>query len=310
MELNYYSIIALFLGFFLDLLLADPSWLPHPIVGFGKLIHYFDQKLNKGRFRFWKGAFSSLLLISTLFITVWYLDRLFMTIHPVVGMIFETIVIFFSISGLSLRREVRNVFVSVNRSLKEGREALSRIVGRDTTHLNEQQVRSAALETLSENLSDGTIAPLFWFAFLGVPGMVAYKMVNTLDSMIGYKNERYIDYGKFAARTDDLLNLIPARITALLMLIVSGRLSKISKVFQQGRNHFSPNSGYPEAALATILECRFGGPNYYAGKLVDKPFIGDDEKQLSTLDMLKATDINLYSEIVMVVLVSLFLIFN
>lgn len=307
MEHNYYPIIALFLGFFLDLLLADPAWLPHPIVGFGKLIRFFDQKFNSGKYRFWKGAFSSLFLIIAVFLVVGFVDCFLTSVHPIIGMLFKTVVVFFSLSGLTLRREVRQVFVSVNRSLKEGREALSRIVGRDTANLNEQQVRSAALETLSENLSDGSIAPLFWFAVLGVPGMAAYKMVNTLDSMIGYKNARYFYFGKFAARADDLLNLVPARISALLMLIVSGKLFKIREVFREGRNHTSPNSGYPEAALATILGCRFGGPNFYEGVLIDKPFIGKKEKQLSTHDMLQATDINLYSEIAMVVIVAIVL---
>ena len=150
------------------------------------------------------------------------------------------------------------VFEAVDRSLDEGRRQVGRIVGRDTSALSAQEVRTAALETLAENLSDGVIAPLFWYAVLGVPGMMAYKMVNTLDSMIGYRNERYRQFGCIAARIDDVANYIPARLTALLMIIVSGRLSLFRFVGKYGSRHASPNSGYPEAALAGILNCRFG----------------------------------------------------
>ena len=132
-------------------------------------------------------------------------------------------------------------------------------MGRDTSQLSAQEVRTAALETLAENLSDGVIAPLFWFALLGTPGMLAYKMVNTLDSMVGYRTERYKDFGCWAARIDDVANYIPARLTALLMVIASGKLSLMKFVWKNGRKHASPNSGYPEAALAGILNCRFGG---------------------------------------------------
>jgi len=170
--------------------------------------------------------------------------------------------------------------------------------------LSPQQIRTAALETLSENLSDGVIAPLFWFILLGVPGMFAYKMVNTLDSMIGYKNERYEQFGCWAARIDDIANYIPARLTSFLMIISSGRLSLLSFVARFGRRHASPNSGYPEAALAGILNCRFGGPNIYFGRLVDKPYIGENDKELTTADLNVAVNINVRTEILMVLLVT------
>ena len=139
--------------------------------------------------------------------------------------------------------------------------------------------------------------------------MLAYKMVNTLDSMVGYRTERYKDFGCWAARIDDVANYIPARLTALLMVIASGRLALLSFVTQYGRNHASPNSGYPEAALAGILGCRFGGPHYYFGQLFDKPYIGDQERQLSTADMEKAVRINRIAEELMVTLTALILYF-
>jgi adenosylcobinamide-phosphate synthase len=208
---------------------------------------------------------------------------------------------------------VQQVFFAVDRSLAEGRKQVARIVGRDTTELSAPDVRTPALETLAENLSDGVIAPLFWFALLGVPGMLAYKMVNTLDSMIGYKTERYKDFGCWAAHIDDIANYIPARLTALLMILseklrINGGEKKTSLftfVRKYGRCHASPNSGYPEAALAGILNCRFGGSHYYFGQLFDKPYIGDNERELTTADMKKAVRINRTAEILMSVILLL-----
>ena len=199
-------------------------------------------------------------------------------------------------------REVRAVFLALDRSLEEGRRQVARIVGRDTSELSAQEVRTAALETLAENLSDGVIAPLFWYALLGVPGMLAYKMVNTLDSMIGYKTERYKNFGCWAAHIDDMANYIPARLTALLMIIAAGKPQLTGFVWRNGRRHASPNSGYPEAALAGILNCRFGGPHYYFGQLFDKPFIGTNDRPLTTADMQTAVRINRTAEVLMLLL--------
>ena len=179
---------------------------------------------------------------------------------------------------------------------------MARIVGRDTSELSAQEIRTAALETLAENLSDGVIAPLFWLAIGGVPGMLTYKMVNTLDSMIGYKTDRYKDFGCFAARLDDVANYLPARITAFLMVLASGRFSLLKFVAKYGSHHASPNSGYSEAALAGILDCRFGGPHTYFGQLFDKPYIGDNDRPLTTADMQTAIRINRTSECIAIAL--------
>ena len=212
----------------------------------------------------------------------------------------KTRLIFFCLAGTTLIKEVRDVFLALDRSLDVGRKQVARIVGRDTTQLTAQEVRKAALETLAENLSDGVIAPLFWYLLLGVPGMMAYKMVNTLDSMIGYHSERYLHFGCFAAKMDDVANYLPARLTALLMVIASGHLKHLSFVRKYGRCHASPNSGYPESALAAILDCRFGGPHIYFGELFDKPYIGTNDRDLTTADMKKAVRINRLSEVLMV----------
>ena len=300
---------SLFAGWLLDLICGDPRWLPHPVVGFGKIIAFGEHRLNKGMHRKVKGALMATALIVMVFLVGWAIRHFLCLEYVWLGMAFDAIIVFYCLAGTTLIREVRAVFVALDRSLEEGRRQVARIVGRDTSELSAQEVRTAALETLAENLSDGVVAPLFWLAICGTPGMLAYKMVNTLDSMVGYRTERYKDFGCWAAHIDDVANYIPARLTALLMVVASGRLGLLSFVTQYGRNHASPNSGYPEAALAGILGCRFGGPHYYFGQLFDKPYIGDQERQLSTADMEKAVRINRIAEELMVTLTALILYF-
>ena len=301
------DLLPLMLAWVMDLWLGDPIQLPHPVVGFGKLIAKGERTWNKGKGRLWKGALMAIaLVVGTYVVSACLLGLLPGVLHTFAS----ALLIFYCLAGTTLICEVREVFRAVDRSLEEGRMQVARIVGRDTSELSAQEVRTAALETLAENLSDGVIAPLFWYALLGVPGMLAYKMVNTLDSMIGYRNERYKDFGCFAARLDDVANYLPARLTALLMVLVSGRLSLIKFVWKYGNQHASPNSGYPEAALAGILNCRFGGPHNYFGKEVWKPFIGQNDRLLYTEDMQVAIRINRLSEVGMIVLVLLFKFLN
>ena len=319
---------SIIIGWVCDLVFGDPQRLPHPIVWFGKIIAFFEHRLNHGSHRQLKGALVSITLILGTFALTFLLRHYIIslsTLHsplstnisPLTSIIFDALIIFYCLAGTTLIREVRAVFLALDRSLEEGRAQVARIVGRDTSELTAQEVRTAALETLAENLSDGVIAPLFWFALLGTPGMLAYKMVNTLDSMIGYKTERYLDFGCWAAHIDDIANYLPARLTALLMILYSppklggargglNRLSnRLSFVLKYGRNHASPNSGYPEAALAGILDCRFGGPHYYFGQLFPKPYIGENPRELTTADMSIAIRINRIAEVLMVILVAL-----
>lgn len=300
-----FAILPLLIGWLLDLILGDPMWLPHPVVWFGKAIAACEKKLNRGNFRKAKGAFVAIMLIAIVFALTWFLRRLLLPLPSYLLLIFDTIIIFYCLAGTTLIREVREVFLALDRSLDEGRKQVARIVGRDTSELSAQEVRTAALETLAENLSDGVIAPLFWLAILGTPGMLAYKMANTLDSMIGYKTERYKAFGCWAAHIDDIANYIPARLTALLMILATGELGRLRFVWKNGRNHASPNSGYPEAALAGILNCRFGGPHYYFGELFDKPYIGENDRLLTTEDMKKAVRVNRTAEVMMILLVVL-----
>ena len=291
--------LSLLIGWLLDLLLGDPAWLPHPVVGFGKMIAFGEKRLNRGKHRKLKGALMSIFLIVLIFTITWFICNLLTSYL----LLLTSILIFCCLAGTTLIREVRDVFLALDRSLDEGRKQVARIVGRDTSELSAQEVRTAALETLAENLSDGVIAPLFWLAIGGVPAMATYKMVNTLDSMIGYKTERFRNFGCWAARIDDVANYIPARLTALLIVIAAGKPQLLGFVWHNGRNHASPNSGYPEAALAGILDCRFGGPHYYFGELFDKPYIGENARELTTADIKKAVCINRTAEVLAIIII-------
>ena len=280
----------------MDLVFGDPEQLPHPIVWFGKMIAFGEKRLNSGGHRKLKGGLMAVALIALVFCATWAIRKSCLMFNVSCLMLFDAIIVFYCLAGTTLIKEVRDVFLALDRSLEEGRAQVARIVGRDTSELSAQEVRTAALETLAENLSDGVIAPLFWLAILGTPGMLAYKMVNTLDSMIAYHTERYLQFGCVAAHIDDVANFIPARLTALLM---GGKLWFIRKY---ARNHASPNSGYPEAALASILDCRFGGPHKYFGEMFYKPYIGENDRELTTADMKTAVRINRKAEILMVAL--------
>ncbi len=305
-----YQSISIISGWLLDKLLGDPSWLPHPVVLFGRVISIGERRLNRGRNKRLKGGVLAVSLTVITFVVtsvlLWSLRQI-----PVAGVadisiaVFSAIAIFFCLAGTTLCREVRMVFEAADRSLDEGRTQVARIVGRDTSGLSGQEVRKAALETLAENLSDGVIAPLFWLALLGVPGMMAYKMVNTLDSMIAYRTERYREFGTVAARIDDAANYIPARLTALIMIIVAGKPQLAGFVMSHGPRHISPNSGWPEAALAGILGCRFGGAHSYFGETVDKPFIGNNERPIDSRDMKRAIRVNQTAEVVAIIIILL-----
>ena len=308
MDINFSLLIpnlSLVFGWLFDRLLGDPERLPHPVVLFGKMIARGERLLNRGKWRVFKGALLAISLISVVVLATWALVLIADDVNIYIGIAVRAILVFYCLAGTTLIREVRQVFYAIDRSLDEGRRQVSRIVGRDTSELTDEEVRKAALETLAENLSDGVVAPLFWFAIGGVPAMMGYKMVNTLDSMIAYHSPRYLKFGKVAARIDDIANYIPARLTALLMIIAAWRLDLIKFVMKYGPCHASPNSGWPEAALAGILACRFGGPHKYFGETFDKPYIGDKNKSLTKEDMEKAVRINRIAEAIAIALVIL-----
>ena len=291
------GVCPLVVGWVADRCLGDPERWPHPVVAFGHWIAWGERRLNRGEHRVTRGALFALLSILGVGVLTAGILYGLVRWNPWLAAAVSAVGEFYCLSGRTLAREVQSVFEALEQGTEAGRRRLSRIVGRDTSALNDQQIRTAALETLAENLSDGVIAPLFWFLCLGLPGMFAYKMVNTLDSMIGYKTERYGRFGRWAAHIDDVANYVPARLTAALMILCAGRPGLWRFVKKYGRCHASPNSGYPESAMAGLLDCRFGGPNFYFGQRVDKPYIGHHEKTLGLADLRIALRVCLRSEV-------------
>ena len=294
---------ALIFAWVLDRFLGDPSRMPHPVVVFGKLIAFFEKKCNRGRGRFVRGMAVTIGLVTGVYFFFYGVFFLLGQINVWLEVVLQMVFVFFGLAGTTLIREGKDVFVKLQNSLEEGRQQVGRIVGRDTNQLSSHEIKTATLETLAENLSDGVIAPLFWLATGGGPGMMAYKMINTLDSMIGYRNEKYEYFGKFAAKLDDVANYIPARITAVLMALCGTSKRAFQFIFSYGKAHKSPNAGYPEAALSGILDVQFGGDHDYFGELVSKPKIGSNAREINIEDLNKTIQINRTVEILMIVLV-------
>jgi len=289
------SSAALLIGaFLLDLAVGDPRWLPHPVVLMGKVISHGERWLRSGNTRrdFLAGMALSLLLIALSAATAAALVD-----------IFQLLPFWFSFSATAAlasttlaTRGLLDAVKLIEAPLSAGdlivaREKLADIVGRETADLNQDKVLRASLESLSESTCDGIVAPLFYLFLGGIPLAIAYKAINTLDSMIGYRTERYFYFGKFAARLDDVVNYIPARLTALFIVVaaLAARLNP-ARAFQAVRrdhaNHLSPNAGYPEAALAGAFGIRLGGPSIYFGEEVYKPYMGDDLTPVG-IEMLK-----------------------
>lgn len=285
--------VPLIIGYLLDLIFGDPRKLPHPIVAFGNIIRWCERHFNKGGHKKRNGCLIAIILpLSTLFLGgllawgSWIL-------HPFAYYGIASVFVFYGLANHSLIQEGGEVIRTLEeQGLDAGRKRLSWIVGRDTSQLSPKKIYTAVLETMAENLSDGVVAPLFFYALGGFPAMMAYKMVNTLDSMIGYKDTRYKDFGCCSAHLDDVLNYIPARLTAFLIALSGYRKGIFSFIRKYARQHASPNSGYPESAMAGILDCRFGGPNIYHGMLVEKPYIGTHNRELSINDYKRAARIN------------------
>jgi adenosylcobinamide-phosphate synthase len=267
------------IGAALDLAFGDPHWLPHPVQGIGILVRTLERILHRMSSTRWSGA---LLVILTLLITV--------TISDVTlrwgGVPVAVYWIFSCIALRSLDQHAVHVIEALRRGdIKAAQQRVGFIVGRDTANLSSPEIVRAVFETVAENMSDGIVAPLCFLAAFGVPGMVAYKAVNTMDSMIGYKNDRYLHFGWAAARLDDICNYIPARLTAGLIVVTSALLNlrwqqALTVTLRDARFQPSPNAGYPEAALAGALGVQLGGLNYYFGRPVHKPHLGDPIDEL------------------------------
>lgn len=281
-------IFNLLVAVILDFLIGDPYSFPHPVKLMGNIIKHEEALVRKfiKASRPLKLAGGIIVAINlVLGFTVPFLILTLVEGNPLLYRIISIYIIYTCIAARSLDYEAKQVEVNLGKSIEDGRHRLSYIVGRDTKGLNEEEIIRATVETVAENTSDGVIGPLFYIFLLGPSGGVLYKFVNTMDSMLGYKNEKYENLGYFPAKVDDLFNIIPARITALLMIFSTLNMKKINTAFKillrDRKNHKSPNSGYPEAAVAGILGIELGGSNYYGDKLVEKPTIGDSIRQIS-----------------------------
>lgn len=265
----------------MDLILGDPRWLPHPIRGIGLLIRGLERLLRKLP----NERLGGCALVCGVLFVVTAIVTLTLRFG---GTALAAYWIFTCLAVRSLDQESNKVIAALRRgNLDDARVLVGRLVGRDTQHLSEADIVRAVFETVAENMSDAIVAPLFYLLLLGVRGMVAYKAVNTMDSMVGYKNDRYIRFGWAAARLDDLVNYIPARVTAGLIVVGAAisRLrwrSAIRVILRDAQLQPSPNAGYPEAALAGALGVRLGGLNYYFGQPVQKPFLGDPVEDLES----------------------------
>ena len=288
----------------LDLLLGDPRRLPHPVVLFGNLIGWIERKWNKGRCRFLKGGVVAVVYPLGVLAAGWGVAWCAQAVGVWCSVLVATVFVFYGLANRSLIQEGGEVIRALReQGLEAGRKRLSWIVGRDTSELTPKEIYTAVLETMAENLSDGVVAPLFYYAIGGFPAMMAYKMVNTLDSLIGYRDERFRQFGCCAARLDDALNYFPARLTALFMAVVAYRRGLFRFILRNCYMHASPNSGFPESAMAGILDCRFGGAHVYHGLLVEKPYIGDNDREVGYADYLKAVQVNQRVTLLAVVLI-------
>ncbi len=259
----------------LDAALGEPDWLwsrvRHPAVLMGNAIGWLDDRLNHGTHRRLKGVLAVIVLVLAAFV----LGRALTLLGPIV----EIVICAILLAQKSLVTHVRAVGEGLLSSLAEGRAQVAMIVSRDTRDMTEPQVARSAIESAAENLSDGVIAPAFWFLIAGLPGLLVYKAVNTADSMIGYRNEKYRAFGWAAARLDDALNLIPARLTFVMIVALSGQWSRWAEMVADARRHISPNAGWPEAAMARALDIALAGPRSYDGQMRDLAWVNGNARQ-------------------------------
>ncbi|MCF6462888.1 adenosylcobinamide-phosphate synthase CbiB [Clostridium sp. Cult1] len=300
----------------LDLIIGDPYSFPHPVKLMGRLISLEEKlvrEINWGR----QGRISNLkiggllIVISNIILafTIPYLLLKTIEEYKVLHSIINIYLIYTCIAARSLDKEAMKVYYGLDKGIEEARYKLSYIVGRDTKNLSEEEVIRAAIETVGENTADGVIAPLFYIMLLGAPGGLMYKMVNTMDSMLGYKNEKYMELGFFPAKVDDVYNYIPARLTGVLMCLSSIFRFNVKNGFRimirDRKNHKSPNAAYPEGAVAGLLNIQLGGNSYYFGKIVEKPTIGDRIRNIHRQDIKKTIEIMYRTEVLLLVIYGL-----
>jgi adenosylcobinamide-phosphate synthase len=288
------SAALLLAAFILDLVFGDPRWLPHPVTLMGNVIYYGERLLRRGtaRFDFFAGMALTCMLVGLAAGSAWGLVKFIHFLPWWFSLIATAALASATVATRGLLDAVKRIEAPLSAGdLATARGNLAQIVGRETSHLNQDKVLCAGLESLAESTCDGIVAPLFYLFLGGVPLAMAYKAINTLDSMIGYRTERFFYFGKFAARLDDAANFIPARLTACFFIVAAiaarrNALRALRTVWRDHAKHMSPNAGYPEAALAGALGIRLGGPSIYFGKTIYKPYLGDDVTPVK-IEMLK-----------------------
>jgi adenosylcobinamide-phosphate synthase len=303
--MSFHPALILPAAFLLDIILGDPRRLPHPVRWMGKLIETAEPFFRRLRIDpVLSGACFTLSLVAGVWTTAYAAVAAAGTIHPAFRTILEIILIYYSISVRCLDASAMEVAGALKQNrLEDARKLVSMIVGRDTEGLGEKDVSRAAVETVAENLVDGIISPLFYAAIGGAPLALAFKMVNTLDSMVGYRNEKYMRFGKASARLDDLVNIMPARLSVPVVSLAAHLLARRGKeafgtAWAEGADHTSPNAGYPEAAFAGALKVRLNGPNRYGGVLVEKPYVGKNFGDTLPSDIRRACDLMILSSLI------------
>lgn len=292
---------AVLLGFALDALLGDPRWIPHPVCAVGKLISFME-KLLRRLFPSRKGAliFAGVILwivvCGVSFAVPFFALRFLTKINFWLGFAANSLLCWLIFARKSLSEAGQHVYRAVKESVEEGRKAVAWYVGRDTAELTEEGVIKAAVETIAENLTDGVVSPLIYMLIGGAPLGMLYKAVNTLDSMVGYHNEKYEYLGKFSAKMDDIFNFIPARLSALCIIAGAGMLRldnrNALRIYRRDRNlHKSPNAGQTESACAGALHIQLGGDASYFGKTVKKAAFGDPLRRVNRTDILATIDL-------------------
>lgn len=276
----------LFCALLLDAIFGEPKWLwdnvSHPAVLMGNAIKWADDRFNRGSSR----RLNGILLTIALVVASWVLGHVITWIGWLPTLIFAAVLL----AQRSLVDHVKDVGNALRISLGDGRQAVAKIVGRDTASMDEQAVARAAIESAAENQSDGVIAPAFWLLIGGLPGLFIYKAINTADSMIGYRTERHEEFGWASARFDDLLNWVPARLTALMIAATHSALGRWPDIKDDAGFHRSPNAGWPEAAMAQSLDVSLSGPRSYDGEMREYPFVNDfGRKDIGANDIDAAT---------------------
>ena len=307
------NILCVFLAVILDFILGDPNWLPHPIIYIGKLIGFLEKWLRDKLPNNKKLKWASLIMVFIVCITTYTIPYLLLrltVINTTIFVIVNTLIIWTTLAAKSLHLAGIEVYNALAKDdIEDGRIKLSYIVGRDTTALSREEIIRGDVETIAENTSDGIIAPIIYAIIGGAPLAMMYKGINTMDSMVGYLNEKYKNIGFFPANIDDIFNFIPARLTGILMCltawIVNGNIIKALKIMIRDRkNHKSPNCAYPEGATAGALNIQLGGTNTYFGEVIEKPTIGDAIEPLN-YNHIKESIVLMYSSEILLVVFSL-----